>query len=118
VGGAAGEKETVMARELLSQQGVDAALVVLHPDWTGTTQHLQRSIEFADAGVATDFVNQVGPISDEMDHHADMALRWRWVDIDLSTHSAGGVTELDLALAQRIDEVATTLTLSGDTPPD
>jgi 4a-hydroxytetrahydrobiopterin dehydratase len=107
-----------MARELLTQESVDAALAVLHPDWTGSRQHLQRCVEFADAEVATEFVNQVGPISDEMDHHADMALRWRWVDIDLSTHSAGGVTELDLALAQRIDEVAATLTLPSQTSAD
>ncbi len=98
-----------MSRELLSAADVDAGLSGLHPDWTGSTERLQRSIEFADAAVATEFVNRNGPISDEMDHHADMALRWRWVDVVLSTHSAGGVTPLDLELAQRIDEVAATI---------
>jgi 4a-hydroxytetrahydrobiopterin dehydratase len=41
-----------------------------------------------------------------MDHHPDLALRWRWVDIVLSTHSAGGVTEMDTNLAGVVDEVA------------
>ncbi len=107
-----------MARELLSQHDVDAGLARLHPDWVGSTEHLHRAVEFADAEGATEFVNQVGPISDEMDHHADLALRWRWVDIDLSTHSVGGVTELDLALAQRIDEVAAALLSAGQAGSD
>jgi 4a-hydroxytetrahydrobiopterin dehydratase len=98
-----------VSREVLNQQQIDTALAELHPDWSGTTAALRRSIEFADFEAASEFVNRMGPISDEMDHHADLALRWRWVDVELSTHSASGVTELDVALAERIDEVASAL---------
>jgi 4a-hydroxytetrahydrobiopterin dehydratase len=106
-----------MARDVLSQPQITAGLSGLHADWTGTTAQLRRSIEFADFDQATEFVNRMGPISDELDHHADMALRWRWVDIELSTHSAHGVTELDLALAERIDELASALA-SRQAPTD
>jgi 4a-hydroxytetrahydrobiopterin dehydratase len=39
-----------------------------------------------------------------MDHHPDIDIRWRTLHLTLSTHSAGGVTQLDIELAHRIDE--------------
>lgn len=98
-----------MARELLSQDVIDSGLAALHADWTGTTKQLARSIEFADFPTAVEFINQLAPQCEELDHHPDLALRWRWVDVVLSTHSAGGVTELDLKLAGIVDEVAAAL---------
>jgi 4a-hydroxytetrahydrobiopterin dehydratase len=95
--------------ELLSQQDISDRLKSLHAGWTGSTELLRRSIEFADFPTAAQFVNAIAPICEELDHHPDLALRWRWVDIELSTHSAGGVTAKDVELAQRIDEVAATL---------
>ena len=99
--------------ELLSQDEIVDRLTSLHADWTGTTERLRRSIEFADFPTAAQFVNAIAPICEELDHHPDLALRWRWVDIELSTHSAGGVTAKDAELAQRIDEVASTLPLAN-----
>jgi 4a-hydroxytetrahydrobiopterin dehydratase len=45
-----------------------------------------------------------------MDHHPDIDIRWRRVTFTLSTHSAGGVTALDTALAERITGIAGALT--------
>lgn len=101
------------AAELLSQEQIDAGLAGRHPDWTGAPGKLQRSIEFADYLTAVDFINRLAPRCEEMDHHPDLALRWRWVHIELSTHSAAGVTDLDLALAEIIDEVAAALPLAN-----
>ena len=95
-----------MSRELLTQDVVAERLADLHPDWTGTTEDLRRSIEFADFPTAVEFVNRLAPICEELDHHPDLALRWRWVDVVLSTHSAGGVTDMDVMLAGHVDEVA------------
>ncbi len=95
--------------EVLDQQRIDAALDARHPDWTGSPQKLRRSIEFADFPTAVEFINRIAPRCEELDHHPDLALRWRWVDVELTTHSAGGVTELDLALAEIVDEVAVAL---------
>lgn len=100
---------------LLAQDQIDAALRARHPDWRGTPAKLARSIEFADFPTAVEFINQIAPRCEELDHHPDLALRWRWVDVELSTHSAGGVTELDLTLAEIVDEVAARLPLAADT---
>jgi 4a-hydroxytetrahydrobiopterin dehydratase len=95
-----------MAREQLSQDDIEARLESLHAGWTGTTEKLSRSIEFADFPTAVEFINRLAPQCESLDHHPDLALRWRWVDVELSTHSAGGVTEMDATLAGIVDEVA------------
>lgn len=100
---------------LLSQDQIDAALQARHPEWRGTPEKLTRSMEFADFPTAVEFINQIAPRCEELDHHPDLALRWRWVDVELSTHSAGGVTDLDLTLAEIVDEVAAGLPLAADT---
>ena len=101
-----------MPAELLTQAEVDGALTALNPGWTGTTEKLARSIEFADFPTAVEFVNQLAPRCEELDHHPDLALSWRLVNVSLSTHSAGGVTGLDVTLAGIVDEVAGTLPLA------
>jgi 4a-hydroxytetrahydrobiopterin dehydratase len=101
-----------MARDRLSQDDVDTALRGLHPDWQHSGDSLKRSIEFADFPTAVEFVNRIAPRCEELDHHPDLSLRWRWVDVELSTHSAGGITELDTQLAGIVDEVAGTLPLA------
>lgn len=98
-----------MASELLTQEHIDAGLAALHGDWSGTTAQLTRSIEFADFPTAVEFINRLAPQCEELDHHPDLALRWRWVDVVLATHSAGGVTDVDLTLAGIVDEVAAVL---------
>jgi 4a-hydroxytetrahydrobiopterin dehydratase len=95
--------------QLLNADELSAALSGLHPDWRGSPDALTRTIEFADFLTAVEFVDQLAPACEERDHHPDLGLRWRWVDVVLSTHSANGVTALDLALAARIDELASQL---------
>ena len=102
-----------MARERLSPEEIDTRLAALHSGWSGDSSALTRSIEFADFLTAVDFVNRLAPRAEELDHHPDLALRWRWVDVSLSTHSAGGVTELDFQLAHVVDEVAAELPLAA-----
>jgi 4a-hydroxytetrahydrobiopterin dehydratase len=97
---------------LLDQAQIDEALRSRHPDWTGTPAGLSRSIEFADFLTAVQFINRIAPRCEELDHHPDLALHWRRVDLELSTHSAGGVTASDVALAEAIDEVAAGLPLA------
>jgi 4a-hydroxytetrahydrobiopterin dehydratase len=97
---------------VLDQAQIDEKLTARHPDWTGSPAKLARSVEFADFPTAVEFINRLAPRCEELDHHPDLALRWRWVDIELSTHSAGGVTDLDLTLAGIVDEVAADLPLA------
>jgi 4a-hydroxytetrahydrobiopterin dehydratase len=97
----------------LDQAQIDQALHARHPDWTGTPAALTRSIEFADFVTAVEFINRIAPRCEELDHHPDLGLHWRRVDLELSTHSSGGVTASDVALAEAIDEVAAQLPLAG-----
>ena len=55
---------------------------------------------------SVDFVNRITPPAEEMNHHPDVAISWNKVDLTLSTHSEGGLTENDFELATRIDSLA------------
>lgn len=98
--------------QLLDQTAIDEKLSGLHDGWSGSPEKLQRSIEFADFLTAVDFIGRLAPRCEELDHHPDLDLRWRRVDIALATHSAGGVTDNDVTLAGVVDEVAAELPLA------
>ena len=102
-----------VSRERLDQVAIDAALERLHTDWSGTPEALTRSIEFADFPTAVRFVTVLAPRCEELDHHPDLGLHWRWVDVRLTTHSAGGVTGKDTELAEIVDELTADLPLAG-----
>ena len=102
-----------MSRELLSEDEITAALANLDPGWVGSKENLHRSIQFADFLTAVEFINRIAPRCEEMDHHPDLALRWRWIDVLIVTHSAGGVTGMDVQLAGVVDEVAADLPLAA-----
>ena len=66
-------------------------------------RRMRRTVElpcFRDAVAA---IVAIADVAEEMDHHPDVDLRWRTLHLALVSHSAGGVTELDLELARRID---------------
>lgn len=73
------------------------------PEWEHDKKSIERVFEFEDFTEAIDFVNQVAEIAEEEDHHPDIDVRYNKVRLELSTHSAGGLTELDFTLAERID---------------
>lgn len=54
-------------------------------------------------------MNEVGAVAEEMNHHPDWSNSYNRVEVALRTHSSGGITELDLALARRMDEIASRL---------
>lgn len=74
--------------------------------WTGDGASLHRSYEFPTFPEAISAVDEVAIVAEAMDHHPDIDIRWRTVHFTLSTHSAGGVTQLDVELAHRISEAA------------
>ena len=51
-------------------------------------------------------LNAIGAAAEEMDHHPDLDLRYSRIDVRLSSHDAGGITERDVRLARRIAEIA------------
>ncbi|MDQ6650848.1 MAG: 4a-hydroxytetrahydrobiopterin dehydratase [Actinomycetota bacterium] len=93
-------------RELLSADAVAEALHA-RPAWHGDTGAIRRTAELPSFPAAIAVVDAVAEEAEELDHHPDIDIRWRTLAFTLSTHSAGGVTELDLTLADRIDAAVT-----------
>lgn len=77
------------------------------PDgWNVVDGALSRQLVFADFAAAFEFMTRVARIAEDEGHHPDWSNSWNVVNISLRTHDAGGViTERDLRLARRINEV-------------
>ncbi len=73
------------------------------PEWETNGKVLERTFEFEEFMDAIDFVNAVAEIAEEEGHHPDIDIRFNKVTLRLSTHSAGGITKLDIDLATKID---------------
>jgi 4a-hydroxytetrahydrobiopterin dehydratase len=86
----------------LSADEVSTALDAL-PRWSGDADGLQRTVELPGFRDAVAAIVAIADVAEEMDHHPDIDLRWRTLHLMLVTHSAGGVTALDLELARRVD---------------
>jgi 4a-hydroxytetrahydrobiopterin dehydratase len=64
---------------------------------------IRRSLKFADFNAAFGFMARVALAAEKADHHPEWSNVWNRVDIRLTTHDAGGLTEKDFALAAFID---------------
>jgi 4a-hydroxytetrahydrobiopterin dehydratase len=67
---------------------------------------IQKTFKFKDFNEAFGFMARAALVAEKMDHHPEWANVWNRVDVTLSTHSAGGLTELDLKLAEAMDKIA------------
>jgi 4a-hydroxytetrahydrobiopterin dehydratase len=74
--------------------------------WELRDAKLHRELRFADFAAAFGFMSAVAVVAAEMDHHPEWSNVYSRVVVDLVTHDAGGITELDLRLARRISELA------------
>lgn len=73
-------------------------------DWSREGDWLTRDLKFKDFKSAMDFVNRVADEAEAMDHHPDILIHgWNNVRLSVMTHSAGGLTEKDFKLAERIN---------------
>ena len=86
----------------LSPDDVVRALADL-PLWSGDADGLRRTVELPSFRDAVAAIVAIADVAEEMDHHPDVDLRWRTLHLSLVSHSEGGVTDLDLELARRID---------------
>ncbi len=80
----------------------------LDADWSydGTRLALCRTFAFSDFSEAFGFMARVALMAEKLDHHPDWSNSYNKVSVCLSTHSAGGVTYKDFALAKAMDKVA------------
>jgi 4a-hydroxytetrahydrobiopterin dehydratase len=89
--------------ELVDEETIDLALGGL--DWILAGAELVKVVRRHDFVEALAFVNEVGGVAEAVGHHPDIELHWNTVTLRLSTHSLGGITDVDLALARDIDAI-------------
>ncbi len=76
------------------------------PDgWAEVNGALERTFRFRDFAEALAFVNRVGAAAEEADHHPDVAIHWNEVTLRFWTHSRGAITERDVRMAERTNEL-------------
>lgn len=73
--------------------------------WERDDDRIRRVVTADSYPDAIALVTRLGFLFEEHDHHADLALSWTELTIELTSHDAGGVTDRDHAMAHRIDEV-------------
>jgi len=71
--------------------------------WALNGKEIGKTYDLKDFVHAIGFVNSVALLAEKANHHPDIDIRWNAVKFSLSTHSAGGLTEKDFALAKAID---------------
>ena len=77
-------------------------------EWVLNEQgHLHKAYKFADFASALEFVNEVGRLSDEVDHHPFIGLTWGRAEITIWTHSVGGLSEADFVFCAHCDRIFT-----------
>ncbi len=78
-------------------------------DWARDGDAIVRDVQVADFAAAIALVNRVAELAEAADHHPDILVHgWNKVRLTLSTHSEGGLTEADFALAAQLDEALQT----------
>ncbi|HCB36926.1 MAG TPA: 4a-hydroxytetrahydrobiopterin dehydratase [Acidimicrobiaceae bacterium] len=95
-------------RGLLDAAQLDAARARL-PDWEVSTAALARRYRFADFADAFGFMTGAAEAAERLDHHPDWSNAYSLVEVSLSTHDRGGVTQFDVTLAAEMEELATAL---------
>ena len=93
--------------EKLSSDARAAALARL-PHWrlVEGRDAITRQFKFADFNSAFAFMTRVALVAEKMNHHPEWTNVWNTVDITLTSHDAGGLTERDVKLAEAIDQLA------------
>ena len=94
-----------MAVEKLSADQLNAALKELS-NWELKEEKLHRELQFSNFVQAWGFMSQVAIHAEKANHHPEWFNVWNKVIIDLTTHEAEGISQRDIDLAQKIDEIA------------
>lgn len=95
-----------MAKSLSSAARKDALAALPHWNYDEARDAIARRFSFTDFVEAFGFMSEVALEAEKMNHHPEWTNVYRHVDIRLTTHDAGGLTELDIALARAIERIA------------
>jgi 4a-hydroxytetrahydrobiopterin dehydratase len=94
-----------MATVKLDDQAIAQRLVELE-GWTLKDGKLHRSFRFGDFVAAFGFMSSAALVAESLNHHPEWFNVYNKVQVDLITHDAGGITDLDFRLAARMNELA------------
>jgi 4a-hydroxytetrahydrobiopterin dehydratase len=94
-----------MADRPLSDAQIAAELQSM-PGWRHEGGMLRRAFKTDGWPTTLMLVNAIGYVAEAADHHPDLMVRWDSLEVSLATHSAGGITVKDVALARTIERTA------------
>jgi 4a-hydroxytetrahydrobiopterin dehydratase len=95
-----------MTDALLTARDIDGEGLA---DWRPMFHELHARFGTADFASALELVNRIGAAAEEAAHHPDLGLHWGRVDVRLSSHDVGGLTQRDVRLARTISAIAAEL---------
>lgn len=89
----------------MKPDGLDA---LLESGWTLSSDEvaISRSFIFKNFNAAFAFMTRVAMVAEKLDHHPEWSNVYKRVEVRLTTHSAGGLTDLDVKMARKMDEFA------------
>ena len=90
---------------ILTDSEIQQALGTLK-GWQRQGKAIERIFEFPDFKAAMQFVNKIADAAEQANHHPDIDIRYNKVTMALVSHDAGGVTQRDVKMARRINEIA------------
>ena len=90
---------------VLSDTEVQQALQRL-PGWKKNGSAIERHFQFPDFVKAMDFVNQIAEAAEAVNHHPDIHISYNKVTLALVSHDSGGITQRDIRMAEKINELA------------
>ncbi len=96
-----------MARPTKLDEAAIAAKLAERPEWTRKGEAIARTFKFHDFVEAFGFMSAVALVAEKKNHHPDWKNTYHTVEVELSTHDAGGLTDFDFALAAEMDRLAT-----------
>jgi 4a-hydroxytetrahydrobiopterin dehydratase len=94
-----------MMSTVLSHAQIQQALQQL-PGWRTNGIALERVFQFASFVQAMEFVNHIAEAAEAVNHHPDILINYNKVTLTLVSHDSGGVTQRDIKMAARINELA------------
>jgi 4a-hydroxytetrahydrobiopterin dehydratase len=92
----------------LSNEAIQQGLAKMQ-GWSYQGKELHKKFTFKSFLPGIEFVNEIAHAAESAGHHPDLTINYNVVGITLSTHSEGGVTEKDFALAGKIDQIHSAL---------
>ncbi|MEM2233625.1 MAG: 4a-hydroxytetrahydrobiopterin dehydratase [Nitrososphaerota archaeon] len=88
----------------LSERAVRTALKAL-PKWRLAGKRIVRVVRYEGFMPGVELLNEIAKVAEQMEHHPDVTVSYGKMRISVTTHDAGGLTELDFRLAERIEEI-------------